>query len=356
MKSKDIVVFHPDIYKTETDNEYTKNICNVIKSRYDIKSVMWFIKHPFDSRVRCLYLNWYENTKTEKSFLVQWISYQIKLIALRIAHIRKIRVVYVVHNKIPHALNKNSKIYRRCTKPFMKKALRLSNTVVGLCNETEQYLKVEYEIKDIAKKMYILPHGKYKKYECNLNKIRKRYGISDKELLLTSVGRMDKYKNIDVIIRAFYKANIKGKLLLVGKCDEEYKSHIEKLIKESSVICDFRFVSDEDMSGIMQTADAVLLPYTYTSLNSGIMINAFSNGTTVIGTNIGMLKDYPAELVYGYDYSDKKEHVEALSNAMKCAAADFEAGTLKKKGKKLQEKMDKENDWDMVGDMLMNIL
>lgn len=345
---KKILIFHPDIHLHKTNNEYTKKIYGILKKKYDVKSFEWFLRHPFSKNVAFMYLNWFENTVGRHNILLQKVQYRLKYYFLCFSHFRKVKIAYVVHNKTPHSVIEASPIYQRAAKPFMEKALNKADIIIELCSHTESYLKNEFNLSNADDKIILVPHGKYTKYECKIDKYLEKYNIGQNEMVFCFVGKMDKYKNIDIIIKAFYQANIKGKLLLVGKCDDMYKKTLHDLIIDSRVVCDFSFVSDEDMSGLFQMAHAVVLPYENTSINSGILINAFSNGTTVIGTKIEMLQDYSEELVYGYSYETVEEHILELSKAMKRAELDFENNRLKEKGSNLEILMQKNNDWKNI--------
>lgn len=356
MKDKKILIFHPSINEHPTNNEYTKNIYEMLQTKYDVKSLEWFIKHLFNKNIKGIYLNWYENTIGPDIMLVQKIQYFLKYCLLLAAKAKKCKIYFVVHNKTPHGMNKNSVCYKYAVKPFLTKCLNIADHIIVLCRPTEKYIKGEFKVKQLHKKLCFIPHGKYTKYKCDLNFYRKKYQIEKDELVFCFVGKMDRYKNIDIVIKSFYEAKICGKLLLAGKCDEEYRNKISVLIQDTNVICDYRFVSDEEMSAIMQVADAVVLPYDNTSMNSGIMINSFSNGTTVIGTDIEMLQDYPHDLVYGYTYSNEQEHIEALARAMKTAEVDFKTDILKQKGKKLETMVNNDNTWEVVQRKLLKIV
>ena len=128
------------------------------------------------------------------------------------------------------------------------------------------------------------------------------------------------------------------------------------LVKDNRVICDFRYITDEEMSGIFQISDAVVLPYENTSINSGIMINAFSNGTTVIGTNIEMLQDYSSNLVYGYSFNSREEHLSSLANAFLDFERDYKLGSTACKRVELENITNTCNTWSEVSRVLLNVL
>ena len=350
---KPILIFHPDIHIHKTNNEYTKKIYEILQEQYDVRSFEWFLKHPFAKNIHALYLNWFENTIGKNSIAIQKAQYAFKYLALKWAHFRKIRICYVVHNKTPHSLSRDSHVYRKATRQFILSALRISDVIVELCRHTEIYLSEEFDIPDLGNKIALVPHGKYTKYPCDLSKYRQKYNLKPCDCVFAFVGKMDKYKNIDVIVEAFYRADIDGRLLLAGKIEPEYRAVIEALIKDERVITDFSFVSDEDMSGIMQIADAIVLPYENTSINSGMMINAFSNGTTVIGTNIEMLQDYSDELVYGYNYTDTDTHIKNLSYMMQKAFNDMKTREINIKGYALEQSVMRDNTWEIVKDHLL---
>lgn len=356
MKNKRIIVFHPDINVHKTRNEYTHKVYSILEEKYDVRSLEWFIAHPFNKDIVCIYLNWYENTIGKDVFLIQKLQYSIKYAILCFAHIRRIKIIYVIHNKTPHNLLVTSELYQNIVKKFMEKSLNLVDIIIELCEHTTVYLENGFRIRNLRNKIRFIPHGKYTKYDCGIEKYLSKYGIKRDELLFCFIGQMDKYKNIDLIIEAFYESCVKAKLLLVGKCLNDYKDYLESIIKDNSIIRDYTFVSDEDMSGIMQAAHAIILPYENTSINSGIMINAFSNGTTVIGTNIEMLQDYPQNLVYSYSYGNRKEHIQALSNAIRLAEDDFQKGAIKEKGNRLESIMNEKNTWEDIKLKLLSII
>lgn len=351
---EEIIVFHPDINKHPTNNEYTKKMYELVSSIYKVRSLEWFATHILCGNVKGIYLNWYENTVGPQNTLIQQIQYALKYLLIKFAKIRGIKVVYVVHNKTPHNISKSSDIYIKAAKPFIRKALLLSDKIVELSRHTEQYLVNEYQLDSIANKISLVPHGTYTKYESVILNVREKYKIKNNEFVFCFVGKMDKYKNVDIIIKAFYEADINARLLLIGKIDNDYKKQVTELIVDNRVICDFSFVSDEDMSAIMQAVNVIVLPYSNTSMNSGIMINAFSNGVTVVGTNIEMLMDYPENLVYGY-YHSEENHVVNLRQRMKDAYQDYKNGNFEGKGAMLEDIVNKDNNWGKVKHSLLKV-
>lgn len=356
MATKKILVFHPDIYLHHTSNEYSINIYKILTKHRDVRSFEWFLKHPFNMNVDTMFLNWYENTVgNTNSIITQYVAYALKYWILKFAKKRGIKIIFAYHNKTPHNITKESRLYETVIRPFILKYLKISDEIAIISKKTEQYLQAEYKEIELAEKISYIPHGTYKKYKVDLSTLAERYKISTTTPLFVMLGKMGKYKNTDIAIKAFTNADIDATLLLIGGCEKQYRDYLMELIGDnSSIISSFEAVSDEDYSGLMQLANAVILPYENTSLNSGVMINAFSNGTTVIGTNIEMLQDFPNDLVYGYNYKGREDHIKSLSEQM--TKAYLEKEKLKEKGQKLEELINENNSWDQVEHAICEML
>ncbi len=350
------IVFHPDINAHKTNNDYTKKMYALLQELGEVVSLEWYMKHPSAKDVQCLYLNWFENTVKGTNAIIQRLQYGMKLSLLKKAKKKNVKIVYVIHNKTPHNVEKASSLYQKIVKPFMEKSLNLADVVVELCEHTESYLESEFHVPDLHQKMKLVPHGKYEQIPCDLSTYREKYQIAEGEMVFCFVGRIDRYKNVDLVIKAFYESQVQGKLIIAGSCEESYQEQLKALVQDSQVVCNFSRISDEEMSAILQISDATILPYEKTSINSGVMINAFSNGATVIGTDVEMLQDYSDELVYGYDFDTKEDHLKNLAKKMLEAFEDHKQGNLSRKGEALRERMEKENSWEIVREKLMKLM
>lgn len=347
---KRIAVFFPDIYLHRSHNEYTNNIYKALQEKYDVKPFEWFIKHPFNKNIEILYLNWYENTSSSHGKWMMRIEYQIKRIILKFAKMRRVRIVYVIHNKTPHNMDKNSLSYKKIVYPFLRFCLEVADRIVVLCNGTTTYLQEEFSDVNIVQKTHKVPLGKYTKYNEDTLSIREKYNIDPNEMVYCFLGSINPYKNVDLIMEAFSKASVKAKLLIKGKCEGEYRKKLEQIAATNSdIIFDPTYIEDDKaFSQLMQASDIVVLPYEYTSLNSSMLINAFSNGITAISSNIAMMSDFDKQLVYGYDFSNRESHLIALKEEIKEAYVSFVDCSLKEKGCVLQKLMEEEYSWDSV--------
>lgn len=348
---KKILIFHPDIYKHKKASIYTKHIYALLQSVYYVKSLEWFVCHPFCKGIYGICLFWYENPIGRHSSLVLLkTQYMVKSLILLFAKKRKIKIIYAVHNRTPHSLtdSKQIMVYRS----FMADVLKKSDSVIVLNKSTYSFLAEEMGVSLPEAKITYLPVGISPKYRTDIGQIRCKYNLGDEDIVFCSIGKIDPYKNIDKIVRAFKYGNLPAKLIIAGKCDEKYQYVINQLIgTDNRIITKFEYLSDEEMAGIMSISDAAILPYEKTSSNSGIMMDAFTNGTTVIGTAIDMAKDFPSELLYTYDFANDDEHIEMLFAGMQRAVRDGK-NVLKDKGKQLREYVERENNWKIVEEKL----
>jgi 1,2-diacylglycerol 3-alpha-glucosyltransferase len=92
-------------------------------------------------------------------------------------------------------------------------------------------------------------------------KVRKKYGIKDKDPVLLYVGRISPHKGIDLLIKSFnliLKENPNAKLLIVGKQTfDDYTEELKRLARKinEKVIIFTDFISDKE------------LPYYYATCN-----------------------------------------------------------------------------------------
>ena len=122
------------------------------------------------------------------------------------------------------------------------------------------------------------------------------------------------------------------------------------------MIIDYKYVDDYLMNEIISSLDAMILPYDYSCLNSGPMLQAFLNGTNVIGTAIGTAYDFPLELMYTYDYISDEEHIKKIENMIGKVYQDFNTGNLDKKNKLLQEYTLSHNSWKDIEKIVNTII
>lgn len=357
INNMDNLIFHPELNRHPSDNEQTIEMTIILSKRYNVVSFEWFLGHLFNKKNKIIYLNWYENIIGNGNFFLQIVNYLVKLFVLEFCKIRHIKIIYAVHNKTPHGVVAQSFLYKTIIRPFIKKALNIADVIVIHSKKTSEYIECEYGIKNLDKVKYI-PIGKDEKYITNRKDIhlRQKLGIDDSILCLGYVGRLTRYKQIEKAIIAFQNCDIPARLIIVGSADENYKKELNSYIHSKNVIIDYRYVDDYLMNEIISSLDAMILPYDYSCLNSGPMLQAFLNGTNVIGTAIGTAYDFPLELIYTYDYISDKEHIKKIENMIEKVYQDFNTGELQQKNNLLQEYTLSHNSWKDIEKIVNTII
>jgi glycosyltransferase involved in cell wall biosynthesis len=115
------------------------------------------------------------------------------------------------------------------------------------------------------------------------------------ELTFLFFGSIKPYKGLDILLRAFKKANSahKAQLRIVGSCSDG-PEQIESLIKEleigDSVRFEPRFFADSEVPAILSQSDVVVFPYRRID-GSGALLTALTYRKPVIASDVGMFRE-----------------------------------------------------------------
>ena len=143
---------------------------------------------------------------------------------------------------------------------------------------------VSYVEKKFKKKVIVIPHAAFSYYE-------RLYDLPFNQgphCQIGFVGRIEPYKGLDLLVRAFKRIKTTGiKLVIAG--GGMVDSETLKTIESSPSICLInKFLTDEEMVKVIQTSDFLVLPYIRAS-QSGVIPMAFALGKTVVATRVGAL-------------------------------------------------------------------
>lgn len=254
-------------------------------------------------------LNWFESLYTN-SLLKQSIKFIVKILKLVKLRFHKKKIIWTVHNKCPH--NSKYKFYSM----FLMRYLAINSyKIIIHSNETKNVLSELVDYNDIKDKIIYVPHPNYiGVYDSNTPCSN---GSLDDKINLLFIGRVQPYKNVDLLIEVFNELNLSNlTLTLAGQpSDEDYKDYIINLIDNNpNIKTEFKFIEDDKIKDFIIQSDMLILPYDMkSSLNSGTIILAFSHKRTVLSPLIGTLKDFKnREMFFSYNYVDKISHKKVL--------------------------------------------
>lgn len=133
---------------------------------------------------------------------------------------------------------------------------------------------------------------------------RKKFGILDSERVIIFVGRLNKLKGIDLLIRSlspFLRNNSKFKLMIVGR-DDGHEPFLKKLVSDDlkdKIIFTGPLYND-DVSCAYCSSDCFVITPTYYEETSTAALEALKHGIPVVVTkqaDIPWLQKYKAGLV-----------------------------------------------------------
>jgi glycosyltransferase involved in cell wall biosynthesis len=111
--------------------------------------------------------------------------------------------------------------------------------------------------------------------------------------ILLFFGLVRPYKGLDVLLEALARVQRPLHLIIAGEfwTDEvAYREQIEALGLATAVTILNKYVPDEEVAALMQTAAVVVLPYR-SATQSAVVQVAFGHGKPVITTNVGGLAE-----------------------------------------------------------------
>src|SRR5258706_8206487 len=140
--------------------------------------------------------------------------------------------------------------------------------------------------------------------------IGKKYKIPKAEFYLLYVGRIDKEKNIDIILKAMKLLNKKHDICLVvaGKGTElvRLKALSRKIGMDEHIILT-GFVPDEDLRSLYKFSDAFIIS-SIAELQSIVTLEAMASGLPVLAANAGALPELVKNNVNGHLFNPLDVH------------------------------------------------
>lgn len=333
---RDTVVYVPYPVKGAKINEYISNMVRILQDKYSVIGDLAELTDILQMlRTKAVFLNWIETGLNRK------MKIQLKLYKLLGA-----KVIWVFHNKYPHDTTQSNEIVGN-----MEWLARNCSVILIHSKSSRKY--IPNAALNIKKAVY-LPHILYNSQNDNMDLecVRTKYGILKEDFVFTIFGNIKPYKNIEQGIAAFQKLHLKNaKLLMAGPpADGNYARKIKDLCREDpNIVLDLQYLPNPILDSIIDISDVIVMPYKDgSSMNSGVMIQAFSKGKTVIVPDICMAKDLASNrFFYLYRRSLEKVMLKAYENGKEVNA---------QMGKMARDYMYKNNNREIVGNRINKIL
>lgn len=339
MKNK--IVYLPYPYDGQKYNEFTRNMVNILKENYPVTG-RWdpSLNATSISETKAIILNWTEQKLTEeqKNQILLYQKYGTK-------------IIWFFHNRMSHEMENRKKESEN-----MIWLADHSDTIVLLSKSSKQYIPG----KDINKeKTEYIPHVLYRnRHNLRIEEnFKRKYNLDGSEFVYGIFGMLRPYKNIETAIRYFNELTDDDiRLIIAGEpISEEYGKELKLLIRgNEKIIYEPRFMSEMELDSLIALFDIVLIPYAgQSSMNSGVLIKALSNGKAVIAPDICMVRDINTNNDFLYRW--ERNNIETLKEQM--ARAYYDGKTeLSSKGENAKQYVDKHNNSQIVKRLLEDLL
>ena len=212
------------------------------------------------------------------------------------------KVVWTAHNIEPHKMP-----LKHFAIELWRKILRSLDGVIYLSPQGQQQLEALYPFL-AGKPAAIVPHGHYiGAYPPCESDPYEKLGIQRDNTNLLFFGKIRLHKGLSALLEAFRGiATEQANLIIAGQPGKEelLPAGSDLLLKADNIKTLLRHIENDEVCGLFQVADAVILPY-LNILNSGTAILALSMRRPVVAPRIGSLpelqENYGKNWVFLYD-------------------------------------------------------
>ncbi len=238
----------------------------------------------------------------------------VELGLLKLAKKRGIKLVYTVHNVLPH----DSKLNLR---EMFSKVYGLMDALICHTRESKDRLIKEFGLE--AQKIWVVPHGPLF-YDCEHigNQAAKRYlGLSTGECIVMYQGFVRPYKGLEFLLEAWkgaHASHSNARLVIAGTGEKTYleviRAKVEALDIQSSVRLDLRYITTEDLPIYYRACDIAVYPHREIT-QSGALMTGIAFRKPIIATDLPgfreALQDYDSAVLV--EYGDVKGLSQALA-------------------------------------------
>jgi glycosyltransferase involved in cell wall biosynthesis len=214
----------------------------------------------------------------------------LELWLIRLCRWRGSRVVYTVHDVLPHDTG------MRHAERF-RQIYGLADRLI--CHSESMRRQVSEEFAIPAGRIEVIPHGPLLAPRNQLSRpeARARLGLPDGPILVLTLGIIKPYKGIPFLLDAWAELGRQpGDALLVvagtGPADllAGLQAQAEKLGLGDGVRFDFRYLSQEDLDAYHEAADILVYPY-QSITTSGALLTGLARRKSIVATRLAAFED-----------------------------------------------------------------
>lgn len=285
----------------------------------------------------------------QKSSIIhfQWLplleKINIDFVFLRLLKFKKHKIIYTVHNVLPHDTEK--KYFSR-----YKKLYHLSDYLIVHSENVKEELIRDFHVN--SSKINVIPHGDLV-YDRPLPFIE---NVSESSSCLF-FGLIKPYKGIEFLLDAWYliesEKKINFKLTIAGKCDPYYFNFLKEKIRSlnlKNVTFINSYLEDADLIELISNHDLILYPYKQIT-TSGALALGLASGKPLLVTSLptfrSVLDELPEDFFvsFGDTFELSKKIIKILQDK-----------SLQKIGGQLSYECSvKRFNWDNIANLTLNL-
>ena len=201
---------------------------------------------------------------------------------LRTELLHKLIVTAHYHGK-GHTFLRN--VLFNCYKPTLKRASRRANRIISVSNYEKSLILKDFNIDD--DKVIVIPNG----VSSDVFDVTRR-PFSQTFCKILSIGRLEKYKNFDILIKAMNMLDMNFKLTIIG--DGPERCHLIDLIKEFGLDDRIFLRSNLNRNDLLEeyTSSNLFVLLSYHEAFSIVVAEAQYLGLNVIVPNASALSEF----------------------------------------------------------------
>jgi len=255
---------------------------------------------------------------------VQWIplvaeGVPFELWFLKLAQRRGVKIVYTVHNLLPHDSEPG-------VRETFARIYRMMDGLICHTRETKDRLIAEFGLD--GSKIRIIPHGPlfYDYTPVGQPEAKRRIGLQPENCIVLYQGLVRPYKGIDFLLDAWKKVQAEqpdARLVIAGRGEDRHMEFVKARVAtdgvQGSVQLDLRYITSQELPIYYQAADIAIYPHREIT-QSGALMTGIAFGKPIVATSLPGFR----EALEGYhgavcvEYGD----VEGLSQLLLTLISD----------------------------------
>jgi beta-1,4-mannosyltransferase len=258
--------------------------------RHGVVARPYRVKGALRQRAAVLHIHWPEifaNVGSRLACVTKMASLFVTALRLRMAGGR---VVWTLHNTVPH-----KQTHPLLSKLFFAWFTRRVDGIVSLSEWAVEEIHHRYP-HTASKPFFVIAHGHYRDVYPRGDAVGARHhlAIPDRAFVFLFFGRVQEYKGVEDLIRAFRELD-GGDLILLLAGEAQDASYERKLTAASHddgrIRLHLRHVPDSKVHEFFQVADLVVLPFARHITHSGTAMLALSMDRPVLLPRAGALEE-----------------------------------------------------------------